>query len=185
MADRARIQSVGVLKDVKAAVIEFADTVGATLTSVDAEVSRITQWLNHQVGYWKREVRRREDEVNKRKMDIARKRLTAAPEPASVVEEQKALNKARAGLEHAQRKLESTRRWAPVWEREALLYKTATSSLSEALNRDVPAAASRLERMMRSLDEYAAMAPPPGDDQLGPRAAAEGGGGAESEGESP
>src|SRR5690606_14910727 len=90
-------------------------------------------------------------------------RLIAAPEPASVVEEQKNLNKAKARLAHAQRKYENVRRWAPVWEREALLYKTATAGLSEKLARDVPVAVARLERMLASLEEYHRLAAPRGD----------------------
>jgi transposase-like protein len=164
MSDRARILNTEVLRDVKAAMTDMRDSILATLASVDAEIARTSSWLNQQqLGHWKRQVRRQEDEVNKRKMDVARKRLIAAPEPASVVEEQKNLNKAKARLAHAQRKYENVRRWAPVWEREALLYKTATGALTETLARDIPVAIARLERMLASLEEYHRLAAPKGD----------------------
>jgi hypothetical protein len=161
VGERAKILNTEVIRDVKVAMVELADTVGAILAGVDSEIARISQWLNQeQIGHWKREVRRREDDITQRKAEIARKRFIAAPEPASVVAEQKALRKAEAQLDQAQRKLAAVRKWAPIWEREALLYKTATSGLTESLARDVPAAVARLERMLASLDEYTRLAVP-------------------------
>ena len=96
----ARVHSLQVLKDVKASVAEFADSVNQTLTSVDSDINRITQWLTQdRPAYWKAKVRRAEDEVAKAQTDIMRKRIIAAPEPASVVEEQKVLEKAKRRLE--------------------------------------------------------------------------------------
>jgi hypothetical protein len=164
MADRARVLSVEVMKDAKACLVEFMETCGTALMSVDADINRITQWLQQQVGHWKRELRKREDEVNRVKTDIMRKRIIAAPEPASVVEEEKFLRRAKARLDSAQRKLEAVKRWAPVWEREAMLYKTSTHRLSEALHADLPAALVRLERMFRSLEEYTRLIAPKGED---------------------
>lgn len=168
----ARLQSIDTLKDVKAAVADFADAVKRTLTGVDADVARVGQWLNQdRPAYWKARVRRCEDEIAKAHADIMRKKLIAAPEPASVVEEQKALDAAKRRLAHAQRKLDNVRKWGPVWDREAMLYKTACRGLTETIHRDMPAAAARLDHLMVSLEEYlrvavprtgGEMAPPPG-----------------------
>jgi hypothetical protein len=164
MADQARVLSLETLKDAKGALVDFAEVCGQTLMSVDADIGRVTQWLGQQAAHWKREVRKREEAVERCKTDIMRKRIIAAPEPASVVEEEKALRRAKAGVESAHRKLEAVRRWLPVWEREAMLYKSSTHGLSEALHAMVPAAAARLERMHQSLEAYTRLAPPPGDD---------------------
>ena len=164
MSERARIFNTAVLKDIKVAMVDFADSVNQTLASVDSEIARVTQWLTQeQLGYWKREVRKREDEINRCKLEIQRKKLIAAPEPASTIVEEKRLRQAKARLDTCQRKLQNVRRWAPIWEREALLYKTSTSGLSENINANVPLAIARLERMLTSLEEYERMAPPPGD----------------------
>lgn len=161
---RARVYSVEVLKEVKAALSEFAESVAQTLTSVDADINRVSQWLTQdRPAYWKAQVRRREEEVAKAQAAIMRKRIIAAPEPASVVEEQKLLDRAKRRLAAAQRKLENVRRWGPVWEREALLYKTACRGLAEAVHRDMPAAAARLDAMMESLDAYLRLMPPETD----------------------
>lgn len=165
----ARLQSLDTLKDVKAAVMEFAETVNRTLTGVDADVGRVGQWLNQdRPAYWKARVRRCEDEAAKAQTDIMRKKLIAAPEPASVVEEQKALDAAKRRLAHAQRKLDNVKKWAPVWDREAMLYKTACRGLTEAVHRDMPAAAARLDHLMASLEEYLKVAVPRTDGEAAP-----------------
>lgn len=165
----ARLQSLDTLKDVKAAVAEFADAVKRTLTGVDADVARVGQWLNQdRPAYWKARVRRCEDDVTQAQADIMRKKLIAAPEPASVVEEQKALGAAKRRLVHAQRKLTNVRKWAPVWDREAMLYKTACRGLTEAVHRDMPAAAARLDHLMASLEEYLKVAVPRTDGEVAP-----------------
>jgi hypothetical protein len=165
----ARVHSVQTLKDVKAAVAEFTDAVVRTLASVDADINRVQQWLTQdRPAYWNAQVRRRQDEVVKAQTDIMRKRIIAAPEPASVVEEQKALDRAKRRLASAQQKLQNVRRWAPVWEREALLYKTACRGLAETVHRDMPRAGARLDSLMTSLEEYLKVAVPRAEGEIAP-----------------
>ncbi len=165
----AKVQSLNALRDVKFAVTDFAESVARTLTSVDADINRITQWLSQdRPAYWKLQVRKREEAMAKIQGDIMRKRIIAAPEPASIVEEQKALEKAKRRVESAQRKLEAVRRWAPVWEREALLYKTSCRGITEAVHRDMPAAAVRLDLLTKSLDAYLQLQAPRTDGELAP-----------------
>ena len=167
----ARVYNTEALKEVKAALADFTESVAQTLASVDADINRISQWLSQdRPAYWKREVRKCEEAVAHAQADIMRKRLIAAPEPASVVEEQKILNRAKQRVTEAQRKLDNVRRWAPIWEREAMLYKTACRGLTEAAHRDVPAAAARLDAMMTSLEAYLRLAAPQGDSDRPPTA---------------
>lgn len=164
MGERARVLSVDALRDVKAALIEFTDSVGVTLAGVDADINRVNHWLTHdRPGHWKREVRKREEEVAEAQTAIMRKKIIAAPESASIVEEQKMLQRAKARLMDAQVKLGNVKRWAPTFEREALLYKGSCRGLTEMLHRDIPVATQRLERMMAALEGYARLAPPRGD----------------------
>lgn len=161
MSESARVNSTEALKQAKAAMIEFADAIQSTLASVDADINRVSSWLNQdRPAYWKRQVRLCEENVNKIKTDIMRKRIIAAPEPASVVEEEKALDKAKIKLSKSQMRFESVKRWAPIWDREAMLYKTSTHGLTEYLHARIPTAVARLERMLTSLDEYTRIAPP-------------------------
>ncbi|MBS0196587.1 MAG: hypothetical protein JSR77_07500 [Planctomycetes bacterium] len=161
MSESARIHDFRALSDAKAALIKFVDEATAALASMDADVQRMSQWLSSdRPSHWKAEIRRREDAVNAAKAEIAKKQLSRAPEPASVVQERKALERAKLRLEDAQRRAENVRKWAPRWEREAMMYKGACQALSEALHRDIPLACARLDAMRNTLEAYARMAPP-------------------------
>jgi hypothetical protein len=155
MPERAKITDVSALADLKAALAVFAEEVRTTLSGVDAEVGRVGQWLTHErPAYWKHEIRKREDKVQAAKAAIAAKQLARAPEPVSVAQERKDLQRAAANLEEGQKRAAAVKRWGPVWDREAQLYKSSCSGLTETLERDVPMGVARLERMMKALEAY-------------------------------
>lgn len=155
MAERARISEVSVLKDLKVALLKFSEDVRTTLSGVDSEVQRVGQWLTHErPAHWKHELRRREDKVQHAKAAIATKQLARAPDPVSVAQERKDLQKAQRILEEGQLRAAAVKRWAPVWDREAQLYKSSCSGLGETLERDIPQGVARLERMLKALEDY-------------------------------
>jgi hypothetical protein len=159
---KARVQSIPVLKSVKLALLEFVESVQATMASVDAEIGRISQWLSQErPAHWKGEIRRRSEMVTKARAEIERKRLIAAPAPASVALEQRALERAKVRLEEANKRMDAVRRWSPVWDRQALMYKSACHGLNESVHFEIPRAIARLERMLQSLEEYTRIVAPP------------------------
>jgi hypothetical protein len=161
MSDSARIHNLEALKDARHALAEFREQVSASLASVDADIQKVAQWLKvERPTHWKLELRRRQEEVQKARAEIMRKRTVAAPEPAGVSLEERRLERSRLRLEEAKRKLDKVRRWVPVWEREAMLYKSSTRSLTQALHADIPRAMAALAKMMESLEQYADVPPP-------------------------
>lgn len=155
MSGSARIQDVEALAQTRAMLAKFAEEASLTLVSVDADIARFTQWLTlDRPMYWKRRVRELEDVVEAAKAEIRRKQIVAAPEPASVVDERKRLNRAKAKLEDALKRQEAVRRWAPAWEREAMLYKGGCAPLTQAIYGEIPRAITRLSRMTEKLEEY-------------------------------
>jgi hypothetical protein len=165
MSTQVRIYDSRALLDTKAALVKFAEQVTGALANVDSDISRLSQWLHQErPAYWKHEIRKREDKVLAAKTDIQRKIISQAPEPPSLVLERRVLQRAQASVDGARARLEKVKQWSPRWERDALLYKTSVSALSEALYRDIPLALSRLEQMMLSLEAYERLAPPSGAD---------------------
>lgn len=161
MADRANVHSAKALNDCRAALMEFSSIARASMTSVDSDIHRITQWLRtDRPAYWKHEIRRREDAVNTCRLEIQRKKLIAAPEPASVVFEERQLRKAQARVESARDRLAAVQRWGPIWEREAGNQKASFRRLSDALASDIPNAVADLERMITAIEGYVAMRAP-------------------------
>src|SRR3954471_18191927 len=103
---KARVQHLPVLKEVKAALVEFIESVSTTLTSVDADVGRVTQWLHQErPAHWKAEIRKRTDAVGSARQEGERKRLIAHPTPADVTLERKAVDRAKERLAEAERRL--------------------------------------------------------------------------------
>jgi hypothetical protein len=155
MGSKARIHDSKALLETKAALAAFIEAATAALASMDADVSRVSLWLNQdRPMHWKHEIRKREDQVLAAKTDMQRKIIAQAPEPVSLVLERKAVARAQERVESARRRQEATRRWAPAWEREAQLYKSGLADLSAALHGELPKAMQRLERMMLALEQY-------------------------------
>lgn len=155
MAERARISDVEILKEMKLALAKFSEDVRTTISGVDSEVQRVGQWLTlERPAYWKHELRRREDKAQAAKSAIAAKQLARAPEPVSVAEERQIFARCQRHLEEGQHRAAAVKRWAPVWDREAQLYKSSCSGLTETLERDIPQGMARLERMARALEAY-------------------------------
>lgn len=176
MGESARIQSVEVLRDVKAALQDFVKEAALCITSVDADVQRVGQWLTlDRPAYWKHEVRKREELVEAAKAEIRRKELAAFPNPADTVLERKALKRAKERLELAMEKRERVRKWAPAWEREGSIFKGGCAPLNEVLHREIPQAIARLDRMMESLEEYFRLQAPATDPAVQGQAPASGG----------
>jgi hypothetical protein len=165
----ARIHDSKALLDTKAALVKFVEQVTGALAGMDADVGRVTMWLHHErLAHWKHEIRKREDAVMAAKTEIQRKIIAAAPEPVSLILERKAVARAQERVDEARRRLENTKRWSPKWEREAMIYKGGTQSLGEAINRDIPLAMNRLEKMLLALEAYQRMEAPSGIDGAEP-----------------
>lgn len=162
MTDAARILETEAMAEARAALAEFALAVDRTLSEVDGEIQRLGDWLRlDRPAHWKREVRVRQEDLLRAKSELSRKMLAAAPDPARALEERRAVERARARLEEAVRRQENSRRWAAVWEREAMAYKAPAHLLREAVTSRIPAALGRIDRMIRSVDKYLRIAPPP------------------------
>lgn len=173
MADSARILATEAMAEARETLAEYAESVGRILSGVDADIQRTAQWLQHdRPAHWKHQVRLREDEVLRAKAAIASKQLAAAPEPASLVEERKALHRAQQRLEEARKRQEATRRWGAVFEREAMLYKSAAQPVRAVVAGQIPAGLARISRMMESIEQYLAVRPPPSEADSAPTAKA-------------
>jgi hypothetical protein len=181
LAESARILATESMAEARAALADFAATVDRILSGVDSDIQRMTQWLQQdRVAHWRREVRVRQDQVLQAKTALARKQFVAAPEPARAVEEHKAVERAKRRLEEAQRRQDATRRWAPVWERDAMAYKGPAHQLRDMISGQIPGALRRISSMMESVEGYLSLSPPPGDPETAPADGAAGRGGGEA-----
>lgn len=154
----AHVESIHAIVEMRAAMLKFAETAGGALAEADSDAQRVIQWLKlDRLPFWNKEIVRRQEAVQAAKAALFRKQLTADESKPSAIEERRAVDRAKAAVEEAIAKLAATRRWISVWDREYALYRGHVQLLHDAVARDVPNAASRLSRMVESLEQYAAL----------------------------
>jgi hypothetical protein len=162
MKPPARVNSLDLLRDFRAAVATFkADGVDA-LTANALDIRRAVEWLAERRAFWVRAVRDCQDEVTHAKAELNRKQvLHPGDRQPDCTQEIKALRKAQARLEHAEDQVEKCKRWEPTLQRAADEYEGPARQLSDLLEGDLPKSLSLLDRLVVALEEYVAVAPRP------------------------
>lgn len=160
MSEGARITSVEAIRPFRAAILVFCREIAGVLSSAEAEIAKTIDWLQRdRVSYWRAEVQRRGEMLARAKSDLYRAQI----QKKSLVDEKKAIGRAKEALRDAEERLESSRRWAVRLEHDRALYAGAVQGLHVAASIDLPKAASILELMSRSLDDYIALSGSFGD----------------------
>ncbi len=159
MAQSARVDSIEVLKTFRASLLKFAEAGRNGLSSAEFDIRRADQWLRQeQQSYWKGLIRKRTELVTRTKSDLNQKKLYKSPMGGqqSCIEEEKALAVAKNRLEEAEEKAAHVQRWIAKLEQEAILYKGQVQAIGRSLDMDVPNAVALLDRLLLSLEAYAA-----------------------------
>jgi hypothetical protein len=160
---KAHLEDLDTLRVFRVALLKFAELANGALDDAESEMQRTLSWLeNEQHSFWQTQIRRRHDIVEKCKEAVRMKKLfkDATGRQQSAVDEEKALSVARRRLDEAHAKLVATRKYVRVLERQIQLYKGTAQRLATTVQVDVPQAASKLDRMLRTLEQYAALQAP-------------------------
>jgi hypothetical protein len=157
MSSGARVQSVDALERFRAALGVFREEAGVALGEVSAELTRFSDWLEHdQLDYWKQELRRREDQVVEARLELSRC-LSATLDPErtpSCHDEKKRLQRAKERVVAAETRLGAVRHWIGQVRQAIVEYRGRTEALAAALESDLPVAAAQLDRLMARIDDY-------------------------------
>lgn len=172
VADKARVHAVESLRDLKPALVSFAEDVAVALTSAEADATRAAMRLrSERLPYWKKEVRVREEALTRAKTEMSMKKIMRDGEDRTSVDDRKAVDKAKARVEEARAKLETTMRWVRELDKEATRFSGQVQPLKSFVAAEMPRAIAELERLTGALEAYVAIGAKPA-----PRAArAEGG----------
>ena len=158
----ARVTSLDLLRDFRAALAAFKSEGQDGLTAIALDVRRAFDWLTDRRAFWVRTVRECQDEVTHAKAELARKQVFLPGErQPDTTQEVKALRRAQARLEHAEQQVERCRRWEPTLRRAADEYEGPARQLAGLLEADVPKALGLMDRLVTALEEYVAVAPRP------------------------
>jgi chromosome segregation ATPase len=162
MSSPARVTSVAALEDLRAALGTFGGEARDVLAAVALEIRRTLDWLDEQLGLWKKEVRRSEDEVFQARQELARRKMMRiGGRPPDCTEQEKALLRARARLEHAEGQVEKTRQWLRDLPTAVTEYEGRARQLQNLIEGDLPRATALLGRKVEALEAYVALTATP------------------------
>jgi hypothetical protein len=162
MRPPARVTSLDLLRDWRAALLTFRTEAIDALTAAALDVRRAFEWLDDRQRSWAQAVRDRYDRVTEAKAALSRKQwVLPGDRPPDVTEEVKALREAQRRLAEAEDKLSSTRRWGTALHRAVEEYEGPIRRLADLLDGDLPKAAVMLERAIADLQAYLALNVPP------------------------
>jgi hypothetical protein len=160
MQPPARVTSLDLLRDFRAALAAFKADGQDGLTAIALDVRRAFDWLDDRRQFWISAVRQCHDDVVHAKADLARKKVFIPGErKPDTTQEEKALRRAIARLAHAEEQVEKCRRWGPVLQRAADEYEGPARQLAGMLEAEVPKALGLMERLVMSLEDYVAVTP--------------------------
>lgn len=164
MSQYARINSVALLKLLKASLATFSDTAAVALDEVATDIQRTLAWLTEdRRRYWTEQVRVCRERAVQAKLALKQKQVldrALSGTTSSAVEERKALAIAERRLHEAESKLARTRSWILQIEKLQSDYRGGVQGLVSAIDADIPNARARLDKMIDSLEDYIALAPP-------------------------
>jgi hypothetical protein len=152
----ANVTSLDALRQLRVALVEFAETARETMTGLDMELSRGMQWLlETQPQFWHQEQRRLADRVQEARIELTRRRGMALPgEVASCTEQKMALEKAVIQLRHVEDKAKVTKHWGRVVEHESREWLGRANQFNNLVESDLPRAIALLDRSIASIEAY-------------------------------
>jgi len=162
MAQSANVRSIDAIKQFKIALINFAEEARVALSSADMELNHARNWLERdQLAYWKSQVKRCQEQVAQAKADLFRRKLSQSHSDAISDSDQKeALREAQKRLRHAEEKVERVKRWVPILQHATTEYHAQAQPLGDHLAGGLTGSIQVLERMIRALEGYLAVAAP-------------------------
>ena len=161
MRQAARVSSINTLREFRHALIEFGDIDRSALGESESKIQRAVWFVEHdQPAYWQQQRRRRANELAQAQTELFRAQVASADQQVSATLERRAVLKAKQRLDEAQTKLDNLKRWRPILEREALLYRAQCQQLASSVDADLPKALATLDKMIQSLERYVKLAPP-------------------------
>jgi outer membrane translocation and assembly module TamA len=161
MNRQANVHSIDALRQFRAAVVAFAETVQEVLDILALESQRTVEWVRHdRSAYWRRQVRLAEQRLASAQDQLQNKTLTidGRDRPAAT-EEKQAVHRARQRLRLAEQKTSRVSQLSGLLQHQADEYRGVLAKLQQLVEMDLPQAVAALDRMTNSLEKYTQIRP--------------------------
>jgi hypothetical protein len=168
MSGPAQVRSTPAIEGLQAALARFEKRTQAALDTLDGELHRTEDWLEHdRPAHWRRELHAAEDGLHQAKMDLERCLMMVVAGQRPACREQKAaVRQAQERLAYCREKSDVVKQWQRNFRHEALEYRGRVGQLRRALEHDVPKARAVLMKILRRLEEYQIERPPEAMDHM-------------------
>ncbi len=152
----AHVESIDTVRALRVALLRFQEDASDALVSIEQEINRFLDWLEHnQLQYWTYQTRRASEQIGEARTNLERKRvMTVGGESPPCYEEKKVLARAKQRHQLAEEKVAMVRRMRREVDHEVCEVQGRLSALADSLAADVPKAAAMLERVATSLQQY-------------------------------
>jgi hypothetical protein len=152
----ANVKSIEAIRQFRAELRTFEDSVRQTLDILSAELKRALDYFeSDRATYWPAQVRRASDRLAEARINLERCQVTTKPgEGPSCYEEKKALQRAKLRLQTAEQRVKATRKWVRVVRQEVEEFQTRLSQITYLTDTELPHANALLARMAARLDRY-------------------------------
>ncbi len=159
MNGSANVQSFDAITTVRAALVSFGDQLEQALSTLDIEMRRVLDWLEHdRPRFWRKQVREAIDGVTEARAALHRCLMyPVGDERPSCREEKATLKRAQARLAYCEDKAERLQHWIREIRHEMFEYEGRIGQLKEMVECDVPQAIGILAKLLTRLQEYKAV----------------------------
>ena len=163
MAEFARVTNLDALRHFKAALQTFQDDCTVALSEATSDAQRGLYYISSDCkAHWQRELKKRNEKLNQAKAELFKKQMESNDTRTSAVVERKNVQRWEAAVAQAETKLVNIKKWSLAMEREFMLFKAGVQGMSNIVAGELPNATARIERMIKSLEDYIHLAAPTG-----------------------
>jgi hypothetical protein len=152
----ANVQSTEAVEATHAGLVSFVAQVQDALDSLDLEMRRVLDWLEHdRPRYWKSQTRLAVDQANEAQAALHRCLMyPIAGERPACAEERAALKRAKARLVTCEEKQRRVQHWIRTVRHELMEYEGRISQLARLVEIEAPEAIGVLNKILLRLEEY-------------------------------
>ncbi len=162
----ANVGSIEALRQLKAALLLFAEEVSEGIVALELEGRRPMEWIEHdRAQYWPREEKKANDSVAEARLALQKAEATIdATQTKYCHDERKRLEKCKRRWRLCEEKVVAVKRWRPRIGKETMEFQVQVAKVRSWFESDFVQSVAHIERMIAALDRYIQQAAPGGSE---------------------
>ena len=159
MPERAKVTSIEALESFRSSLIVYLANAMRVLDEISGDVQRTRLWIeDDRLGHWQNEVARRTRKLQEKQHELFSARMSSLR--VATQAEHMAVLKAKRALDEAQAKLDLVKKWNRHYDNRVQPLAKDVDKLRDVLAVHMGKAVAYLTQAIRTLGDYADLAPP-------------------------